>query len=145
MKTINVRLVVDAAGALEAGTLAGYLYMMDDNRLGGSLEQGTAALATAVTTGDRIVWTLLPIECETHAAVHEIALPADICEVRREIYSGTDVSYWVGRVKQPVGDLPYGLTLELGSRAYTLDTGAAARLIDAAEQPSDPQPQTGSS
>ncbi|WP_375791426.1 hypothetical protein ACE102_47590 (plasmid) [Bradyrhizobium sp. vgs-9] len=136
MKTINVRMVVDAVAALEANTLAGLLYMIDDNRLGGSRNQATAGLATAVTPGDRIIWTLLPIECETHAAVRAIELPAEICEVRRETYPESDVSYWVGSVKQPVGDLPYRLALELGSRTRTLDKGADPRLIDAALQAS---------
>lgn len=136
MKTINVRMVVDVVGALEADTLAGHLYMIDDNRLGGSRDQATAALATATTPGDRIIWTLLPIECETHAAIGAIELPAQICEVRRETYPGSDICYWVGLVKQPVGDLLYGLTLELGSRTRTLTKGADARLINAALQAS---------
>ncbi|UFW91941.1 hypothetical protein BjapCC829_48970 (plasmid) [Bradyrhizobium barranii] len=132
MKTINVRMVVNVAAALEADTLAGLLYMIDDNRLGGSRNQATAELATAVAPGDRIIWTILPIECETHAAVRALELPAEICEVRRETYRESDVTYWVGSVKQPVGDLPYRLTLELGSRTRTLDKGANPRLIDPA-------------
>ncbi|MGY4566974.1 hypothetical protein [Bradyrhizobium sp. USDA 3256] len=131
-KTINILLVVDVVAALEADTLAGSLYMIDDNRLGGSRNQATAGLATSVAPGDEIIWTLLPIECENHAAIRAIKLPAEICEVRRETYPESDVSYWVGTVKQPVGDLPYGLTLELGSRMRTLDNGTDARLIDAA-------------
>ncbi|MGY4567094.1 hypothetical protein [Bradyrhizobium sp. USDA 3256] len=89
-------------------------------------------LATAVAPGDEIIWTLLPIECENHAAIRAIKLPAEICEVRRETYPESDVSYWVGTVRQPVGDLPHGLTLELGSRMRTLDSSADAHLIDAA-------------
>ncbi|MCG5480824.1 hypothetical protein [Sinorhizobium alkalisoli] len=144
-KTINVRMVVDVCGALEADTLAGYLYMIDDNRLGGSRNEATAELATAVTSGDRIIWTLLPIECETHAAVRAIELPAETCKVERNTYRDSDVSYWVGLVKQPVGNLPYGLTLELGSRTHTVDNGANPRLIEATLQMPPGPTQTGSS
>ncbi|WP_445219627.1 hypothetical protein ACKWRH_05425 [Bradyrhizobium sp. Pa8] len=134
MRTINIRMVVDVIGALEADTLAGSLYMIDDNRLGGSRNQATAGLATAVAPGDWIIWTLLPIECETHVAVRAIELPPDICELERKTYRDSDISYWRGEVKQSVGDLPYGLTLELGSRARTLSKGAEARLIEATLQ-----------
>ncbi|KYH01488.1 hypothetical protein [Bradyrhizobium sp. DOA1] len=134
MSTINIRIVVDVVGALEADTLAGSLYMIDDNRLGGSRNQATAELATAVAPGDWIIWTLLPIECETHAAVRAIELSPDICELERKTYRDSDISYWRGKVKQSVGNLPYGLTLELGSRTRTLNNGAHARLIDASLQ-----------
>ncbi|QIG95540.1 hypothetical protein [Bradyrhizobium sp. 6(2017)] len=145
MKAISVRMVVDVLAALETDTLAGSLYMIDNNRLGGSRNQATAALATAVAPGDRIIWTLVPIECETHAAVRAIELPAEICEVRRETYPGSDISFWVGSVKQPVGNLPYVLTLELGSRTRTLHNGTDARLIEAALQTSPDATRTGSS
>ncbi|WP_320198801.1 hypothetical protein RMR16_018615 [Agrobacterium sp. rho-13.3] len=131
MKLINIRVIVDPAGALEDNRLSGHLHMIDNNRLAGSQNQSTDHLSTAVSPGDRIVWSLQSIECEAYVALHSVNLPTDICDVQKNTYPGTNVSYWTATVKQAVGDLPYGLVFEIGSRSRLISNNDASRLIDA--------------
>lgn len=131
MKMVNIRIVLDPANALENGSLSGNLWMVDDNRLCGSLSEGTMQLATAVMPGDQIVWTVLSIECETHVALHRIDIDPKICDVQQKYYPGTRVAYWIGTVKAMVGELPYGLVFELGSRTRLMSNENASKLIDA--------------
>lgn len=130
MKMVNIRIIMDPANALETGSLAGNLWMVDDNRLSGSFNEGTRQLATAVAPGDQIVWTVLPIECETHVALHDIDIDPKICDVQQKFYPGTQVAYWVGTVKAHVGELPYGLVFEMGSRTRLMSNDNATRLVD---------------
>lgn len=131
MRQITIRLVIDVVSALETETLTGHLYMFDNNRLHGSLNQNTGSLATAVAPGDQIIWSVVPIECEAYAALSAIDVPAEFCEVTKSTYPGTNVSYWIGVVKQPVDDLPYALTFELGTKSTTMRTDGSSRLINA--------------
>lgn len=131
MRQITIRLVVDVVSVLETESLTRHLFMFDNNRLHGSIDQNTSHLATAVAPGDQIIWSVVPIECEAYAALSAVDVPAEFVEVTKNTYPGTNVSYWTGVVKKPVGDLSYGLTFELGTRTNTVSTDRTSRLIDA--------------
>ena len=126
---INVKTIIDVAGALEDNTLKGNYYLYDDNRRGGSLHQGTQKLATAVKKGDQIVWTVTSMECEAYADITAISLPSDICEVKRYTYEGTAIAYWLGTVKEAVDTLHYSITLNVGAPSFTMTSDNGPRLI----------------
>jgi hypothetical protein len=126
---INVKSIIDVVGALDDNTLAGNCYLYDDNRRGGSLNQGTHKLATAVKKGDQIIWTVTPMECEAYADITAINVPHDICEVKRYTYDGTAIVYWLGTVKEAVDDLPYSITLNVGSHSFSMTCDHGSRLI----------------
>jgi hypothetical protein len=126
---ISIKAIIDVVGALSSGTLSDSLHLFDDNRRGGSNNQGTYRLATAVKKGDQILWTIAPLECEAYAEITAIALPADICEVTRQTYPGTAIAYWIGTVKETVEDLPYSITMSLGHAGFSLTSDYGPRLI----------------
>lgn len=136
MTDITIRLVIDVIGALESGALSPNVYLFDSNRRGGSTGHGTAALATSAAVGDRLIWTIAPMECETFCEIAAIDLPEALCTVKREVFAGTNVSYWTGAVLGPVDDLPYTIALGIGHRGRTMTLDDGPRLcVPAAEIP----------
>ncbi len=131
MNLVTIRMIIDVAGALEAGAPEGSLFMFDNRRLAGSRFQSTNRLHTAVSPGDRIVWLLSPIECEVYVALERIDMPGDFCEISQQTYEGTNIVYWAGTVKKPVGELPYDITFRVGTPENKMTTNRTARLIDA--------------
>lgn len=136
MSEVSIRMIIDPATALEAGTPHGSLFMFDNRRRAGSLGQRTDHLQTAVAPNDIITWVLLPIECEVYVELEEINIDKEFCEVSSHYYPGTNVRYWTGKVKKAVGDLPYSMTFKVGRRHILMSTDSTARLIDAAKNTS---------
>lgn len=128
-KTTTISSVIDVVGALATDSLKGQVYFMDTNKPNGSTGQGTEELKTVVSEGDRLVWTVTFLECEAYAAIEEIIIDKEYCEPKKEIYEGTDVSYWVGTVKKDVTILPYNLKFLLGTRAESMPTATSLFLI----------------
>lgn len=119
MKTISIVSIVDVVGTLSEESLAGNLYMMDDNKANGSTDQGTEFLKTKVKEGDTLVWVVQALECEAYVSISGIIIDEKYCEPEQKTYEGTDITYWIGRVKTGVKNstVPYKLKFKLGSRA----------------------------
>jgi len=129
MKTITIKLLVDVARALEKRELNDDLYMFDNQRRAGSQHEGTNRLATVVSDGDTVVWTVASVECEAYAALAKVDIDPDYCEVQRKMYPETDIAYWVGTVKKPITELAYGLSFELVRGGLVMSTSGNAKLI----------------
>lgn len=129
MSDVTIKAVVDVVAALEMGTLNGTLALFDNMRLRGSHGLGTASLATAASKGDRLIWSVLPIECEAYTELLDIQIPPAFCDVKRLMLPGTNISYWEGTLKKAVERLPYGLTLALGGTSLSLEAGTGPTLI----------------
>lgn len=121
-KKLRIIVMVDVVGALANETLDGAIWLVDSNKSGGSAEEGTGHLRTAVKKGDELIWTAMSLECEAFAAIEAIEIDPAYCEVKRGVYEGTDVSYWLGKIKKEPGSsvVPYNLQVRLGSRADTM-------------------------
>lgn len=130
---INIKSIIDVVGALEDNNLEGNFYLYDDNRRGGSLNQGTYQLATAARRGDQILWTITPMECEAYADITAINFAPEICEIKRYNYTGTAIAYWIGTLKEEVDDLAYSITLNVGSHSVVMTCVNGPRLISASE------------
>jgi hypothetical protein len=128
-KTITIASVIDVVGALATDSLNGEIYFMDTNKENGSKEQGTDQLKTMVSTGDRLVWTVTFLECEAYAAIDDIVIDKSYVEPKKEIYEGTDVSYWVGTIKKNVSFLPYSIKFKVGTREESIATTSSLCLI----------------
>jgi hypothetical protein len=128
-KTITIASVIDVVGALATDSLSGQVYFMDTNKSNGSTGQGTASLKTMVSKGDRLVWTVIFLECEAYAAIDNIIIDKTYCEPELKLYEGTDVSYWVGEVKEDVTSVPYHVTFKAGTRAEPIITATPLYLV----------------
>ncbi|MGR9051201.1 MAG: hypothetical protein ACU84J_00990 [Gammaproteobacteria bacterium] len=109
--------------------MSGSIYFLDTNKGAGSTGQGTENLQTVVAKGDRVVWTVIFLECEAYAAIDEIVIDKDFCEPEKKTYEGTDVSYWVGTVKKDVKYLPYSVKFRLGTRDEPIATAPSLALV----------------
>ncbi|MFZ1026074.1 MAG: hypothetical protein WAN66_07630 [Limnoraphis robusta] len=128
-KTITIASVIDVVGALATDSLNGQVYFMDSNKANGSTEQGTENLKTMVQKGDRLVWTVIFLECEAYAAIDDIIIDKDYCEPKKEFYEGTDVSYWIGTVKKDVTMTRYSVKFQVGTRAEPIETTSSLCLV----------------
>lgn len=133
MNTIAIVSVVDVVGALAANTLAGSFYLFDDNKSRGSLDEGTEVLKTKVFKGDQVVWVSIPLECEAYISISGIEIDKkykDYCDVKKEVYPGTNVVYWLGDIKKELdGPIPYTLKFKLGSHKSDLAISSVPALI----------------
>lgn len=128
-KTTTIASVVDVVAALADDSTKGAVYFMDTNKANGSTEQGTENLKTVVSQGDRLVWTVIFLECEAYAEIEDIIIDKSFCEPKKEIYEGTDVSYWVGIVKKDVTYVPYSIKFKFGTRAEPIATEPSLSLV----------------
>lgn len=135
MRTITITVAVDVAGALAAATLTDNLYLFDDNRANGSIDQGTSVLKTRVKKDDRLLWLPLPFEPEVFASIHAIEVDARYCEPQRRTYTGSHVVYWEGVVKQDLEIAPYRLTFALGDPPGLLSSAESPSLIGDGDRP----------
>lgn len=129
MKTISIFTVVDVIGALAGGTLNKNIYMIDNNKAGGSADEGTEVLKTMVKKEDRLVWIVLSLEPEAYASITGIDINNDYCNPKMKIYTGTDVTYWVGKVKKDLQSIPYRLKIKVGNQKQELTTPNQPSLI----------------
>lgn len=72
MEHVHITIVIDVMKALAEGSLSGNTYMIDDSPLG-SEGLGTPSLATACTPGDKILWTVIPVDLQTDVAISGIS------------------------------------------------------------------------
>lgn len=144
MNTIAIVSVVDVVGALAANNLSGSFYLFDDNKRKGSLDEGTELLKTKVFKGDQVVWISIPLECEAYVSISGVEIDKkykDYCDVRKDVYPGTNVVYWLGDIKKELdGPIPYSLKFKLGSHKGDLATSNAPTLIGDPHAPTQATP-----
>ncbi|WP_141585473.1 hypothetical protein [Actinomadura sp. WMMA1423] len=126
-RPVSITAVIDPVAALASGALEGNLYLYDTNKAEGSTGFGTLDLRTRVRSGDRIIWNVVVLECETYAALDGIAIDEKICTPERKVYPNTDIAYWTATVKRHVTEpVPYRLEFRLGTvtEPYAISTPA---------------------
>lgn len=117
-RPVTITAVVDPVAALASGTLEGNLYLYDTNKAGGSTGFGTLDLRTRVGSGDRLLWNVVVLECETYAAIEDIVIDEKVCAPERKVYPNTDIAYWTATVKRHLTEpVPYRLKFRLGTAA----------------------------
>jgi len=129
-RPISITSIVDCVGSLATGTLHENLYLLDSNRAGGSTGQGTPALRTRVSRGDRLLWTVITLECEAFAAIEDIRIDTGVCRPERHTYPDSDVAYWTATVaRDDIGLVPYEITFRIGPGEASMTTPVPPALI----------------
>lgn len=131
MKMISIVCVIDVVGALANNTLSENIYLVDNNKINGSTQEGTEFLKTMVQEGDDIVWVIQPLECEAHASIENVLIDNDYCTPEKKYYQGTDVCYWTGKIKKGINidEIPYSLQLKVGSRVDLMASNSTPKLV----------------
>lgn len=121
--------MIDVVGTLATDSLSGQIYLADNNKVNGSTGQGTEHIRTVVEKGDRLVWIVGPLESEAYAAIDDVVIDSDYCDVKKSIYEGTDIAYWSGIVKQPVDIVPYCISYKVGTRDEPIVSAPTFSLV----------------
>ncbi|MBO2445951.1 hypothetical protein J4573_02505 [Actinomadura barringtoniae] len=130
-RPVTITAVVDPVAALAAWDLTGSVYMYDTNRTEGSTGFGTEELRTKVRQGERLLWNVIPLECETFVAIYGIDIDERFCEPRMQTYPGTDITFWTATVKQDITEpVRYRLQFLLGTVTKPFATEAYQALVD---------------
>jgi hypothetical protein len=115
-RPVTITAVVDPVAALASENLDDNLYLYDTNIAAGSTGFGTPELHSRVRKGDTLLWNVIPLECETYAALIDVEIDPRIAEPTREVYPGTDIAFWTAEVKQDLTEpIPYRLSFLLGT------------------------------
>ncbi|MEI9927038.1 MAG: hypothetical protein WDN44_04045 [Sphingomonas sp.] len=130
----NVMALLDVVGALGSGTLAGSLFLFDNNRWAGSTGHGTGSLSTVAQPGDVVVWTTMALECEAFARLQLVEIDiayADYVELDAAAFSETPEVYWLARILKPLpaDGVPYRLSYRLGSAHEPYRAPVESRLV----------------
>ena len=139
---LRIVAVVDVVGALATDTIDGAVWLLDSSKDGGSTNEGTGRLTTAVQEGDELLWTTMSLECEAFAAIDLVEIDPAYCDVTREVYPGTDIAYWLGTIVKDPGTtlIPYKLRFALGSRVERMSLSGPAITGGRADVPKDSTP-----
>jgi len=130
----NVMALVDAVGALSSGTLAGSLFLFDNNRWAGSTGHGTGSLSTVAQKGDVVVWTTMALECEAFVRLQLVEIDSAYAEyvaLDAGAFSETPEVYWYATILKPlpVDGVPYRLSYRLGSADAPYRAAVESRLV----------------
>ncbi|MDX6741293.1 hypothetical protein [Actinocorallia sp. A-T 12471] len=130
LRPVTITAVVDPVAALASGDLDENLYLYDTNRTAGSSGFGTPELRTRVRKGDRLLWNVIPLECETFVALSGIEIDRRVADPVREFYPGTDIAFWTATVKRElVKPVTYRLSFLLGGVAEPFTVAAEQALV----------------
>jgi hypothetical protein len=70
MKEINVLIVVDVENALVTNDLGGNVYLIDNNKNSGSVDEGQDELVTACCNGQIINWSVVGVVAENQVEIN---------------------------------------------------------------------------
>ena len=115
-KTITIVSVIDVVSALADGSLNKNIYLLDNNKAGGSTGEGTDVLFSKAKQGDTLVWSVMPIEPEVYVGITDILIDKEYCDAEKKLYEGTDISYWTGTIKKEITNLQYQVKYKVGTR-----------------------------
>ncbi|MCE6976817.1 hypothetical protein EI534_05135 [Pseudomonas frederiksbergensis] len=73
MKEINVLIVVDVENALVTNDLGGNVYLIDNNKNSGSVDEGQDELVTACCNGQIINWSVVGVVAENQVEIYQFS------------------------------------------------------------------------
>ena len=137
---IKILVVVDVVGALAKETLESNIYLCDNNRRYGSLNEAKPTLKTKVKKGNIVQWDCMGLEIEVFSKIFNIVFAEEHLEYFEVIedkdntesskrspptqftYENTNITAWHLKVKKklPKEGIPYRLELKLGTRGKTI-------------------------
>ncbi|SFW85816.1 hypothetical protein [Chitinophaga sancti] len=128
-RTITIMSLIDVIGALAEDSMKANVYLFDNNKSKGSVNEGTGRLKTKVKAGDTLFWTLMSLEPESFAEISNISIDPEICRLEKKKYPQSDVVFWEGEVLKEAASTPYKITFEIGYQKQKFETEENPELI----------------
>lgn len=122
MNRIDILIAIDVLGALAAGTLEGYVYLVDTNKYLGSWQEGQSALNTVCQDGQSLTWSITPVDPGSQIDITAFSgqmVDQNICVPAPDPFMGNTV--WNGRVETQgaFASYPYSVTVTMSGKAMT--------------------------
>lgn len=116
---IDILIVVDVAGALAAGGLMGYVYLVDTNKYIGSWNEGQSTLNTVCQDGTLLTWSVASVDPGDDVSIAGFSGPmidSKICQPKSNPIAGDGA--WSGFVETQgqFAPFPYTVTLDMQSQ-----------------------------
>lgn len=117
MNRIDILIAVDVVGALAAGTLQGYVYLVDTNKYLGSWQEGQSSLNTVCQDGQWLTWSITSVDPGNEVDIAGFSGPmvsGQICTPAQDPFTGNTV--WNGQVETrgAYASYPYSVTVAMG-------------------------------
>jgi hypothetical protein len=122
MRRTTIMTIVDVVGALADDSLNENMYLIDDNKSNGSLDEATESLKTAVNIGDVVTWTVFSLEPESYVELTKIEIDPQYCVPTIKYYPDSDVCYWEGTILKELESVPYSIAVIVGNSDTELIT-----------------------
>lgn len=123
MNRIDILIVVDVTGALAAGTLQGYVYLMDSNHYLGSWQEGQSSLETVCQDGQALTWSAAPVEPGSQiniAGFTGAMVSSGVCTPTQDPFLGNTVWNGLLETRGSYAAYPYTLSLSMGGHAMSV-------------------------
>lgn len=122
MNRVDILIAVDVLGALAAGTLQGYVYLVDTNKYLGSWQEGQSPLNTVCQDGQALTWSVIPVDPGNEIDITAFSGPMvdqKICVPAPDPIA--DNTVWNGRVETQgaFASYPYSVTVAMSGKAMT--------------------------
>lgn len=119
---IRILIAVDVVGALAAGTLQGYVYLVDSNKYLGSWQEGQSSLNTVCQDGQALTWSITSVDPGSQVNIAGFSGPMldqKICVPVQDPFAGNTV--WSGRVETQgaFAGYPYVVTVAMDGSQMT--------------------------
>jgi hypothetical protein len=129
MNRIDILIAVDTAGALAAGTLQGYVYLVDTNGYLGSWQEGQSSLDTVCRDGQRLRWSVAAIDPASAVSIALFSGPlvdSRVCVPAQDPLAG---GAWTGMVEARGTYASLGYTVALSLAGARLDFSAFLKVV----------------
>lgn len=130
MNRIDILIVVDVVGALAAGTLQGYIYMVDSNKYLGSWQEGLSTLNTVCQSSQLLTWSVTSVDPVSDVCItgfSGLMVDSKVCLPAQDPFLGSTV--WSGRVETHGAFASYGYTMTLTMGRSQMSFSASLKIV----------------
>jgi hypothetical protein len=125
LNRINILIAVDVVGALAAGTLQGYVYLVDTNKYLGSWQEGQSTLNTVCQDGQLLTWCVTSVDPGNDVEIAGFSgamVDGRICLPAQDPIAGNTV--WNARVESQgaFASYPYSVTLAMSGQSMAFSS-----------------------
>lgn len=123
-------IAVDVIGAIAAGTLMGYVYLVDTNKYLGSWQEGQSQLNTVCQDGQAITWAVSPVNPGNEITIAGFSgqmVSSRICTPAADPFAGPQV--WNGVVESQGAFASYSYTVTLALEGKQLQFNAFIKVV----------------
>ena len=130
MNRIDVLIAVDVVGAIAAGSLQGYVYLVDTNKYLGSWQEGQSTLNTVCQDGQALTWSIASIDPGNEVNIAGFGgqmVTGKTCVPAQDPFAGNTV--WHGQVETQGAFASYAYTVTVTMNGRQMTFSAVLKVV----------------